>query len=274
MNPVIYIHQSDPPLLLFLIMNGFCRFSKLLIQPCKSHFIHTDPVIGDTDDQTIPGALKTNVQITAFDFQFYPVDDTVFQDRLQGKLWNPAVHDPLIFFHVILDMQLQSVPKTIFLNPEIIFAVIQFFFYRYQIFDLRDRVTKKSCKSLRHIRNSVKTCNNGFPANTLQCIIQKVGIDLILKSQVLSLSFIQIHILRRTQDLIYHLHLLSGGRCQVQKLHIIFFRKEIPLQKSVHHLFAPKIRPYQPEPAGYRKQYCHSCKKAGTPPRHLLFICQ
>ncbi len=48
------------------------------------------------------------------------------------------------------------------------------------------------------------------------------------------------------------------GWSQVQEFHIFFFGKEITIQKSVHHFFAPKIRAVIPaRTAGYRKQNCH-----------------
>ena len=82
---------------------------------------------------------------------------------------------------LVCHRQVQTVSETIPLNLKICLAVLQFFFHRYQIFHLTDRVPEKCRQSLRHIRYTVKTGNKCLTAYTLQCIVQKMRIDLILQ---------------------------------------------------------------------------------------------
>ena len=171
-------------------------------------------------------------------------------------------------------MKLQPVPETIFLNSEISLTVIQFFLHRNQILHLGNGVTEKSCQGFCHICNAVQTCNNSFSTDAFQCIVKKVGIDLILQSQVLSLSFVQIHILGRTHNAVYHFHLLLDAWSQVQEFHIFFFGKNITIQKTIRHFFTAHVRAVNPQPEYNRKQNCKYCYNYGHPPGCFAFICQ
>ncbi len=56
--------------------------------------------------------FKPNQEISRADLQLCSVYDAVFQNGLQRQLRNPAVHDNILVFRVILHMQVEPIPPN------------------------------------------------------------------------------------------------------------------------------------------------------------------
>ena len=182
--------------------------------------------------------------------------DTILKNWLQRQLRNPAVHDLFIFIRIIFYMKLQSVTKSIFLYSEIGFAVVQFFLHRYKVLYLCNSIAKKFRQCFSHICHTVKSCDQCFSPDTLQCIVQEMWVDLILQCKILCLSLIQIHQFRRIEKFLHEFHLFGSIRYQKCCLRCISFRNQISFQKSFYDLFRITVRFYDPEP---------SCQTVGQP---------
>ena len=116
------------------------------------------------------------------------MNDTIFQNRLHSKLWNPAFIYIISVRRIAFDRKLKSVSKSVFLNIEICSAVLKFLFNRYQIFNFAYRISEESRKCFRHISDICKPAYKRLTPYALERVIQKMRIDLILQRKILRLS--------------------------------------------------------------------------------------
>ena len=62
-------------------------------------------------------------------FALCPMNDTIFQDRLQGQFGDTTAVNRCFFLGITFNGKLQSVAETILLNFKISHTVLQFFFH-------------------------------------------------------------------------------------------------------------------------------------------------
>ncbi len=113
--------------------------------------------------------------------------DGVFYDGLQGQLRQVIGQDVGVLLFVVLDREAQLFPEAVPLDDVVVADVRKFGPHRDQIVGAGDGVPEKPRQRLRHPRHIVQPGVEGLPPDSLERVVQKMRIDLVLERQILRL---------------------------------------------------------------------------------------
>ena len=217
---------------------------QLPVHPGQGLLIHAHPVVGDADEQQLGCPLQVDFQVAGADLALRAVDDAVLQNGLHGQLGQAAVVNFLPLSAVALNGELEALGKAVLLDLEVGLAVLQLLLHRHQVLHLADGVAEKAGQGLGHLCQGRQPGYQGLAADTLQGVVEKMGVDLILQGQILGLAFVQLHQLRGIRHPPQVLQRLAAGGSQEDR----FLLREagMPLQRPPHLPFQAEKGPDNP----------------------------
>ena len=113
-------------------------------------------------------------------FRFQPVKNAVFHDGLQRHLGQKAIQQ-LVVAVLDLNIQKETILKSELLDKKVILDIGQLVPQGNNIFLAADAVAKKQRQRVGHPCNALAVPQDCLAADTFQCVVQKMWIDLVLQ---------------------------------------------------------------------------------------------
>ena len=168
MKPFLYIVNTYTA---FLLLPSRMSISLQFFQQFRSN---TDPVVCHGKYKSILGLLCSNQNIPFLRPILQPMDNRIFHKRLQNHGWNILVQAVRGNIQPVLKPGLESD----FLDLQVIGECLDFRCERDGLGHNGQAVTEQPGEAVQHVLCEGGRLNNRHGGNRIQCIIQKMRIDL------------------------------------------------------------------------------------------------